>query len=310
SPAASRKARRCRSSRCGVVWTAPPVGTRPEERRTESPRFSNRCSSTANGVLSVCALTAAGACAGETRTIGLVSAAWYARSRAAGPPDPGGGPGAGYEVSAGDGRSDGSRPPLSGTRPTTAESDCAADIRTGSSRNVGRLGVDGASSTPGCGDGCCCASRVGCTTTTAVSTVIPMITALTMSAFRFSRLASGSSGRSGGGAVMECDSLGKRRVRYPVPIRGRVLAFHEHAPLLPVDPGDEDGPVEQPIRHIRVAADDAVVDEDPAAVGLEDQEHWCLGVLGLRGQLDVDARSIVEHLGGRPRELPILLHPI
>src|SRR5207237_9134469 len=80
------------------------------------------------------------------------------------------------------------------------------ETRTGSSRNAGRLGRGGASSPAEAVAGFSSGPRLGRTTTTAVSTVIPMSTAATVSAFRLSRFASGGSGRRPGVEAMSVDS--------------------------------------------------------------------------------------------------------
>src|ERR1700758_3550520 len=122
-------------------------------------------------------------------------------------------------------------------------------------------------------------SRLGRTTTMAVSTVIPAMTALTTSAFRFKRLASGTRGRSGGGADMAMSS-GQRGGGRPPLLGRRVPALDTHAALDTVDLGDQDGAIEESIGHIGIPTHHAVVDDDPAAVRLENEQDRRLRVPG------------------------------
>jgi hypothetical protein len=124
------------------------------------------------------------------------------------------------------------------TRPAAdAVSRGAEDARTGSSRKVGRLGADDASSTAAA-DGFSGASRLGRMTTTAVITVIPMITAPTVSAFRFSRLASGGSGRSGGALDMLLGTERERGERMSLFGGQPASSLDQDPALLPVNASD------------------------------------------------------------------------
>src|SRR6266566_1529488 len=309
SPAASRNAR-CRPSRGGEATggaAAPPTPARVEARRTESPRLTSCCSSTASGSLSLRAVGLGGA-SGSRSSAALWTAARYARSRAEGPDEFAADAAYGAAVSA---RLGG--PPRPGSTPggTTAApgivSGRGGDTRTGSSRNAGRLGRGGASSPAEAAAGLSSGPRLGRTTTTAVSTVIPMSTAATVSAFRLRRFASGGGGRRPGVEATSVDSEG---IQWR---SGLVLDAHtldQDLLFSAVHTRHEDGAIEEPIRDVGIAAHDGVVDEHLAAVRLEEEEHRRLGMPRLDGELQVDAAPIVEDLRGRPRAVVIPLHAV
>ena len=114
-----------------------------------------------------------------------------------------------------------------------------------------------------------------------------MSTAATVSAFRLRRLASGGNGRSG---VVLDTSVRSERVRRQRRVLLDLRALNQDLPLLSPDTRDQHRAIEEPVRHIGVAAHDGVVDEHTAAVRLEDEQHRRLGVPSLRGELDVDPR--------------------
>src|SRR3989442_201187 len=252
SPAASRNAR-WRPSRGGEAIrgaAAPPPPARVEARRTESPRLTSCCSSTASGSLSLRAI-GLGSATGARSTAALWTAARYARSRAEGPDEFAADAACGAAVSA---RLAG--PPRPGSTPggTTAApgivSGRGGGYRARAAPETRRAAPGGAPrpprgaarlSPPGRGP--------GPRTAPAVSTVIPMSTAATVSAFRLRRFASGGGGRRPG---VEATSMDSEGVQWKSGLVLDARALDQDLLFPSVHTRHQDGAIEEPIRDLGI----------------------------------------------------------